>query len=92
MGTSFEVEEGSDVTFRIVARGYKVGVLLFGASFQPNADGSYTVTNVRSNCSFTVMLAKAEGGGGRSYLPLHKREGNSGQCGLHRRYIFTSRW
>lgn len=63
MGTSFEVEEGSDVTFRIVARGYKVGVLLFGGRpFQPNADGSYTVTNVRSNCSFTVMLAKAEGG------------------------------
>lgn len=28
MGTSFEVEEGSDVTFRIVARGYKVGALL----------------------------------------------------------------
>ena len=63
MGTNFEVEEGSDVTFRIVARGYKVGVLLFGGRpFQPNADGSYTVTNVRSNCSFTVMLAKAEGG------------------------------
>ena len=24
MGTSFEVEEGSDVTFRIVARGYRL--------------------------------------------------------------------
>lgn len=64
MGTSFEVEEGSDVTFRIVARGYKVGALLFmGRPLQPNADGSYTVSNVRSNCSFTVMLAKAEGEG-----------------------------
>lgn len=64
MGTSFEVEEGSDVTFRIVARGYKVGVLLSGGRpFQPNADGSYTVTNVRSNSSFVVMLAKAEGEG-----------------------------
>ncbi len=71
-GTSFEVEEGSDVTFRIVARGYKVGALLFmGRPLQPNADGSYTVSNVRSNCSFTVMLAKAEGRG-RSYLPLHE--------------------
>lgn len=64
MGTSFDVEEGSDVTFRIVARGYKVGVLLYGGRpFQPNADGSYTVSNVRSNCSFTVMLAKAEAEG-----------------------------
>lgn len=64
MGTSFEVEEGSDVTFRIVAQGYKVGALLFrGRPLQPNADGSYTVTNVRSNSSFTVMLAKAEGEG-----------------------------
>ena len=59
MGTSFDVEEGSDVTFRIVARGYKVGALLFmGRPLQPNAAGSYTVSNVRSNCSFTVMLAK----------------------------------
>lgn len=64
MGTSFEVEEGSDVTFRIVARGYKVGVLLYGGRpLQPNADGSYTVSNVRSNGSFTVMLAKAEAEG-----------------------------
>lgn len=64
MGTSFEVEEGSDVTFRIVARGYKVGALLSeGRPRQPNEDGSYTITNVHSNRSFTVMLAKAEGKG-----------------------------
>lgn len=59
MGTSFEVEQGTDVTFRIVAPGYKVGVLLRGGRpVTPNGDGSYTISNILNDQSLTVMLTE----------------------------------
>lgn len=63
MGTSFDVEQGSDVTFRIVVSGYKVAVLLRGGRpFPANEDGSYTISNVFYDQSFTVMLTEVVAG------------------------------
>lgn len=63
MGTSFDVEQGSDVTFRIVVPGYKVGALLRkGRPAPANEDGSYTISNVLGDEAFTVMLTEVVGG------------------------------
>lgn len=64
MGTSLDVEQGTDVTFRIVAPGYKVGVLLLGGTrpIPANGDGSYTISNVMANRSITVMLMETVAG------------------------------